>query len=149
MPTQTKDDSDSDSDVEFEDVLPQSNQNGSSHSTWTPTLILPNQRPRPVDPGSEDEIQLRGRLTSGIDRITYRQMKADMSMDAPNTPSTHRRYDSFKELAADLEGMVDMLWASATCKSSVPSPMYDKLTQNSINPGRRSHHTSWNPRNGT
>lgn len=117
MPTR---DPDSDSDVEFEDVLPQSNQSDSNqngtpaHQTWTPTLILPNQRPSPVTPGSEDETQLRGRLTTGLERITYRQMKADMGMDAPGTPHTDRRYENFKELADDIEGMVDMLWVSAT-----------------------------------
>lgn len=114
MPTQTQD---SDSDVEFEDVLPQLHQNNTSpHITWTPTLILPNQQPAPFPLGSEAETQLRGRLTTGIERITYRQMKADMGMDTdvPGIPLAQRRYPSFNELANDVEGVVDMLWASAT-----------------------------------
>lgn len=41
-------------------------------------------------------------------------MKSDMGMDAPDTPASERRYESFKELAADVEGLIDTLWASAT-----------------------------------
>lgn len=41
-------------------------------------------------------------------------MKSDMGMDAPDTPASERRYDSFKDLAADVEGLIDTLWASAT-----------------------------------
>lgn len=41
-------------------------------------------------------------------------MKSDMGMDAPDTPASERRYESFKELAADVEGLVNTLWASAT-----------------------------------
>lgn len=132
MPTR---DPDSDSDVEFEDILPQSNQSNSNqngtpaHQTWTPTLILPSQRPTPVTPGSEDETQLRGRLTTGLERITYRQMKADMGMDAPGTPHTDRRYENFKELADDIEGMIDMLWVSATRKSAIPIHQFTRPYQ--------------------
>lgn len=41
-------------------------------------------------------------------------MKSDIGMDAPNTPASERRYDGFKGLATDVEGLVDTLWASAT-----------------------------------
>lgn len=41
-------------------------------------------------------------------------MKSDMGMDAPGTPASERRYNGFKELAADVEGLIDALWASAT-----------------------------------
>lgn len=41
-------------------------------------------------------------------------MKSDMGMDAPDTPASERRYDSFKDLAADVESLIDTLWASAT-----------------------------------
>lgn len=49
-----------------------------------------------------------------MERITYRQMKADMGMDGPETLASHRRYESFKELAGDIEHLVDLLWASST-----------------------------------
>lgn len=41
-------------------------------------------------------------------------MKSDMGMDAPDTPASERRYDSFQDLTADVESLIDTLWASAT-----------------------------------
>lgn len=115
-------DSDSD-DVEFEDVLP-TTHTASEEVTdiplvfrsepWTPDLSLPLQREQPILSGSEEETQLRGHISTGVERVTYRKMKSDMSMDAPNTPPTHRKYDNFAQLAADVNGLVDTLWACAT-----------------------------------
>ncbi|KAJ6104157.1 hypothetical protein N7523_010477 [Penicillium sp. IBT 18751x] len=116
-------DPDSDSDVEFEDVLSQPSerqnqtqpQNNTSHLPWTPTLSLPRQRDHPATPGSEEETQLRGRLTAGLDRITYRQMKAEMGIDTDtDLAPSERRYKSFEELAHDINTLIDMLWVSAT-----------------------------------
>ncbi|CAG7944097.1 unnamed protein product [Penicillium nalgiovense] len=120
--------SDTDSDVEFEDVpmsLPSRPRNreetdiaisipSTPRPQWTPTLSLPQQRSQPIPSGSEEETQLRGQISTGIERVTYRKMKSDMGMDAPDTPASERRYESFKELAADVEGLIDTLWASAT-----------------------------------
>ncbi|KAJ5177435.1 uncharacterized protein N7500_000134 [Penicillium coprophilum] len=124
---QNDQDTDSDGDVEFEDVpisLPARSRNRqdtgiqidipSRQPQWSPTLSLPQQRSQPISSGSEEEIQLRGQISTGIERVTYRKMKSDMGMDAPNTPVSERRYESFKELAAEVEGLIDMLWASAT-----------------------------------
>lgn len=125
---QNEQDSDSDSDVEFEDVpisLPTRSRNmedteiaitipSAPQPQWTPTLSLPQQRSHPIPSGSEEEIQLRGQISTGIERVTYRKMKSDMGMDAPGTPASARRYESFKELAADVEGLIDTLWVSAT-----------------------------------
>ncbi|KAJ5782141.1 hypothetical protein N7457_003915 [Penicillium paradoxum] len=119
---------DSDEDVEFEDVpirLPTRSRNredidipivfpSASRQEWIPTLSLPQQRAQPIPSGSEEETQLRGQISTGIERVTYRKMKSDMGMDAPETPASERRYNSFKDLAADVEGLVDTLWASAT-----------------------------------
>ncbi|KAJ5128397.1 hypothetical protein N7448_002116 [Penicillium atrosanguineum] len=114
-------DPDSDSDVEFEDVLSQPNQsqgqnhNNTSQSPWIPTLSLPDQRDHPATPGSEEENQLRGRLTAGLDRINYRQMKAEMGIDTDtDLPPSERRYENFQELAHDINTLIDMLWVSAT-----------------------------------
>ncbi|KAJ5558080.1 hypothetical protein N7535_009570 [Penicillium sp. DV-2018c] len=129
-PAPIPNDHDSDEDVEFEDV-PISHQNNNRnredgaisidlvlpstvHPSWNPTLSLPPQRTQPIPPDSMEETQLRGQISAGIERVTYRKMKSDMGMDAPGTPAAERRYESFKELAADVEGVVDMLWASAT-----------------------------------
>jgi hypothetical protein len=125
---QTDQDTDSDADVEFEDVpisLPNRPRNmedtgiqitvpSTRQPQWSPTLSLPQQRSQPIPSGSDEEIQLRGQISTGIERVTYRKMKSDMGMDAPDTPVSERRYDSFKELAAEVEGLVDSLWASST-----------------------------------
>lgn len=123
-------DNDSDSDVEFEDVpLPTATNDTPSlrpslqRAEWTPTLYLPQQRDVPIPHGSEEETQLRDRLSHGIDRINYRRMKADMDMDAPGTRASLRRYESFKELAGDVEHLVDMLWVSATRKFFLTSSL--------------------------
>lgn len=127
MPATPAQDTDSDPDVEFEDVpLPQKSTingvsltTGPARSPWTPSLSLPPQRETPLPAGSEEETQLRGRVSSGIERINYRQMKAEMGMDAPETHASHRRYESFRELAGDVEHLVDMLWASASRKFTI------------------------------
>ncbi|KAJ5326165.1 hypothetical protein MYU51_010589 [Penicillium brevicompactum] len=121
-PGKIKESQDSDSDVEFEDVP--ITHSGGQHDidisisqrppTWTPTLLLPSQRVRPLASGSEEETQLRGKISAGVERITYRKMKSDMGMDAPDTPATERKYDSFPELADDVDGLIDTIWESAT-----------------------------------
>lgn len=112
-----------DEDEEFEDVLPtgSSKINGTQEiptetALWTPTLSLPPQRTEPIAPGSEEENQLRGRVSEGIDRINYLEMRARMSMDTPETPANERGYGSFAHLCRDVEALVDLLWASATRK---------------------------------
>lgn len=115
-------DHDSDLDEEFEDV-PINKSNNTSQPTsqrkWTPSLSLPPQQPSPI-PGSQEETQLRGRLSTGIERITYRQMKSEMGMDAPDTHISHRKYESFAELSAEVENLIDMLWASSSRKCFLP-----------------------------
>ncbi|OQE29684.1 hypothetical protein PENSTE_c002G09161 [Penicillium steckii] len=115
-------DHDSDMDEEFEDVpITQSNNTSEPTPTpistgerkWTPSLSLPPQQSPPI-PGSQEETQLRGRLSTGIERITYRQMKSEMGMDAPDTHISHRKYESFAELSAEVEHLIDMLWASSS-----------------------------------
>ncbi|GLI79884.1 hypothetical protein PoHVEF18_008226 [Penicillium ochrochloron] len=122
---------DSDEDVEFEDVPFQPTQphavstNGSdlpsehaaavsTNMPWVPALRIPPQRERPLASGSNGEVQLRGRLSTAIDRINSRQMKAQMGMDTTNTQPGQTRYTCIQELADDIEGTADMLWESAT-----------------------------------
>jgi hypothetical protein len=130
-PIPLQDEPDSDSDVEFEDVpithQPRTPNSGRSANgdisidlppvpiqEWNPPLSLPQQRSSPIISGSEEETQLRGRLSTGIEKITYRKMKSDMGMDAPDTPISLRRYEGFKDLVADVDHLIDMLWISAT-----------------------------------
>lgn len=132
--TPPPDDHDSDEDVEFEDVPFQPVQpqppstNGSdlpsehagpvsTNMPWVPALRIPPQRETPVTSGSNAEVQLRGRLSTAIDRINFRQMKAQMGMDTSNTQPGFSRYTCIQQLADDIEGTADMLWESATRKS--------------------------------
>ncbi|KAJ5757088.1 uncharacterized protein N7511_007270, partial [Penicillium nucicola] len=130
-PIPLQEESDSDSEIEFEDV-PITHQTRTQNSErtrngdisielppvpaqpWNPPLYLPPQRTTPILSGSEEETQLRGRLSTGIEKVTYRKMKSDMGMDAPDTPIHSRRYDGFKDLVVDVDNLVDMIWASAT-----------------------------------
>ncbi|KAJ5929742.1 hypothetical protein N7454_006692 [Penicillium verhagenii] len=123
--------SDSESDIEFEDVplaatrttAPITDINGASEGSlsiqiesppWVPVLSLPQQRAEPLRPGSAEETQLRGRLSAGIERINYRQMKSEIGMDGSETRASERRFESFGELAREVGALVDTLWASAT-----------------------------------
>jgi hypothetical protein len=125
---------DSDEDVEFEDVPFQPTQpqqpptDGSSdlpsghagpvstNIPWVPTLRIPPQREAPFASGSNAEVQLRGRLSTAIDRINFRQMKAQIGMDTSITEPGFSRYTCIQQLADDIEGTADMLWESATRK---------------------------------
>ncbi|KAJ5895552.1 Ribosomal RNA-processing protein 7 [Penicillium taxi] len=117
---------DSDEDEEFEDVLPpQTSSPAPQRRAWTPTLYLPRQRCEPLRAGSDEETQLRGRLSIGIEKIQYRQMKSEFGMDATDTLVSDQRYKSFQDLALDVEGLVDMLWTSATLEMSLKTYPFD------------------------
>lgn len=134
-------DSDSDMNEEFEDIpitttngqkttsTQNSNSNPNRKPQWTPTLTLPPQKPSPI-PGSEEETQLRGRISTGIERVTYRQMKSEMGMDAPDTHISHRRYENFAEFATDVDALVDLLWSSASREYTA----YSTLAHPSVSP---------------
>jgi hypothetical protein len=135
---------DSDEDVEFEDVPLQPVQprtfstNGSdlppehagplsTNRSWVPSLRIPPQRDAPLASGSNGELQLRGRLSTAIDRINFRQMKAQIGMDTANTQPGLSRYTGIQQLADDIEGTADMLWESATRKfplSLIPAQIH-------------------------
>ncbi|KAJ5175542.1 uncharacterized protein N7482_001419 [Penicillium canariense] len=121
MSNQPADGYDSDEDVEFEDVPIQPQRHSSAdlldrpseHAgpvsmiiPWAPALNIPPQREAPLAPGSNAEMQLRGRLSAGIDRINSRHMKFQLGVDG--------RYTGIQQLADDIEGIADMLWESAT-----------------------------------
>jgi hypothetical protein len=67
-------------------------------------------------------MQLRGRLSTAIDKINFRQMKAQMGMDTANTEPGLSRYTCIQQLADDIEGTADMLWESATRKFPLHFP---------------------------
>lgn len=154
-PGRVEEPSDSDSDVEFEDIpithAAREEDTDISlvlrHQEWIPRLSLPPQRAQPLPSGSTAETQLRGQISTGIERVTYRKTKADMGMDAPNTPATHRKYESFAELADDVDGLIDTIWASATRELYVPPRhavciIKTLLIPISGYPNRSTHHPS-------
>lgn len=132
--TGAPEETDTESDVEFEDVplaaapksAPETDNNSTSsvHSVsfqtepplWVPMLSLPEQRAEPLRPGSTEETQLRGRLSTGIERINYRHMKSEMGMDGSETRASEKRFENFAQLAREVGSLVDSLWASATRK---------------------------------
>lgn len=139
LPPQEEPALDSDEEVEFEDVPIQTSQSQqarpfslgdldrpskhagpvSTNIPWTPEIHIPDQRDAPLASGSDAERQLRGRLSTAIDRINARQMKAQIGMDAANTQPGLTRYTCIQQLADDIEGTADMLWESATRKFDI------------------------------
>lgn len=120
---------DSDSDVEFEDV-PMNNSIREEFDdipaflqpqTWTPSLPLPPQRPEPIPSGSPEEIQVRGQISTRIESVAYRKLQHDIGMESSHSTGPGGRYESFTELAHDVDGLVNTIWASATRKSTFSS----------------------------
>lgn len=127
-------DHDSDEDVEFEDVpgfrpvqveTPVANVSDSPSGhigpvtatiAWVPQLNIPPQRAAPYPSGSDEEVQLRGRLSEALERIESRHMKTQMSLARSVGEPDHLRYKSVQELANDIEDTANMLWSSATRK---------------------------------
>ncbi|KAJ5109754.1 hypothetical protein N7532_002399 [Penicillium argentinense] len=116
-------DSDSD-DAQWEDV-PIQHQGETGHASdhangvvitpapWTPLLTLPPQRATPIPAGSDEENNMRNRIDLGIENVNYRQMKAEIGMfDDEDVPASQRPYESFMQLAGDVEKLVDLLWGN-------------------------------------
>lgn len=128
------DDHDSDEDVEFEDVpgfrsvqaeapagIVSDGPSGhidpvTAPVEWVPQLNMPPQRAAPYPSGSDEEVQLRGRLSRALERIEFRHMKAQMSLGQSIGEPDHIRYTNVEELANDIEDTADMLWSSMTRK---------------------------------
>lgn len=133
-PTQAQNPHDSDEDMEWEDVPMQhrteNTQEGlslslpsmpapatsiSNRDISNPEPVsLPPQRNEPIPSGSKEESQIRHRLSAGIERIQNRSVKTKLNVFLENAPPSERGYTSYKELAGDIEQLVDMLWATAT-----------------------------------
>ena len=87
-----------------------------SSSTATPS-ILPKQRSHPLRPGSTKETTVINHVDRVILTINRRHAKKFSSAyEDPSQPAsqTERGYESFQEVAKDIEGLVDVLWVSGT-----------------------------------
>ncbi|KAK1149997.1 hypothetical protein N8T08_003555 [Aspergillus melleus] len=94
-----------------------------SSSTATPS-ILPKQRSHPLRPGSTKETTVINHVDRVILTINRRHAKKFSSAYEDPTQSGssqfERGYESFQEVAKDIEGLVDVLWVSGTPSLQIP-----------------------------
>ena len=92
----------------------------SSYSQSTTTSILPDPRSKPLKPGSAKEssfIDHVDRKLLGISRRYEKRYNTDFENE-PSADPEGRGYESFGELARDMEGVIDVVWVSGTRTSS-------------------------------
>ncbi|KAK2787462.1 hypothetical protein FQN52_007180 [Onygenales sp. PD_12] len=102
----------------------------SSTTTTTTTLTprLPQQRKHPLRPGSAKETAVINFVDSHILAINRRHAKKFSSAFADENDDDGggggggggRGYESFKEVARDVEAIVDVLWVSGTPSLQIP-----------------------------
>ncbi|EAW10897.1 general transcription factor IIH subunit TFB6 family [Aspergillus clavatus NRRL 1] len=91
-----------------------------SNSTATPSL-LPKPRSHPLKSGSMKEATVINHIDSHILTINRRHAKKFSSTyDDQAQPESERGYESFQEVAKDIEGLVDVLWVSGTPSLQIP-----------------------------
>lgn len=79
-------------------------------------IILPQPRSTPLKPGSAKEssfIDYVDRKLLGISRRYEKRFNADFE-DEATSGIQGRGYESYGELARDLEGVIDVVWVSGT-----------------------------------
>jgi hypothetical protein len=89
----------------------------------TPTL--PHPRSTPLKPGSSKEssfIDYIDRKLLGISRRYEKRYNADFE-DEATSGTEGRGYESFAELAKDLEGVIDVVWLSGTRETHPTWPL--------------------------
>ncbi|KAF5866788.1 hypothetical protein ETB97_009946 [Aspergillus alliaceus] len=83
-------------------------------STDTPS-ILPKPRSHPLKPGSAKEAFVINHVDKTILTINRRHAKKFSSaFDDQAQQESEKGYESFKEVAKDIEGLVDVLWVTGT-----------------------------------
>lgn len=88
----------------------------SAHSASTATTTLPQPRYTPLKPGSTKEssfIDYVDRKLLGVSRRYEKRFNTDFE-EEPSKEVEGRGYESFGELAKDLEGIIDVVWVSGT-----------------------------------
>lgn len=86
------------------------------------TRALPVPRRKPLKPASQKEIALLNFVDSRILTITRRFAKKCSSDKAEDEEA--RGYNSFDEVAEDVEQVLNAVWVSGTRKLNRPGPMY-------------------------
>jgi hypothetical protein len=87
----------------------------SSTSTTRSTTSLPHQRGRPLIPGSAKEDKVRSYVDGQLLYISRRYIK---KFSVENPDDKVLGYHSMGELCKDVEGLVNILWLSATRRFS-------------------------------
>ncbi|KAL2042073.1 hypothetical protein N7G274_005261 [Stereocaulon virgatum] len=96
----------------------------------TVTSTLPHPRSTPLKPGSSKEssfIDYVDRKLLGISRRYEKRYNADFE-DEATSGIEGRGYESFAELAKDLEGVIDVVWVSGTPPLQTPYLLTIALT---------------------
>jgi len=88
-----------------------------ARSASTITSSLPRQRIHPLRPGSPKESAVINYVDSQILAINRRHAKK-FSGSFASPDEADRGYENFREVAKDIEAIVDVLWVSATRKFS-------------------------------
>ncbi|KAG5288739.1 DMC1-like protein [Histoplasma capsulatum G186AR] len=96
-----------------------------SNSTVTPSL--PQQRKQSLRPGSAKEMTVINFVDSHIIAINRRHAKKFSSAFAEDECEADRGYENFREVAKDMETIVDVLWVSGTRKSFSSLLLYTKF----------------------
>ncbi|QSS61989.1 DMC1-like protein [Histoplasma capsulatum] len=89
-----------------------------SNSTVTPSL--PQQRKQSLRPGSAKEMTVINFVDSHITAINRRHAKKFSSAFAEDECEADRGYENFREVAKDMETIVDVLWVSGTPSLQIP-----------------------------
>lgn len=97
-----------------------------SASTATPS-VLPRPRTHPLKAGSAKETGVINHLDAGVLRVQRRHAKKFSGVYGGNQGGEHEEvegYYSFKEMAGDIEALVNVVWVSGT-RMSTPLPPCD------------------------
>ncbi|KAE8377440.1 hypothetical protein BDV26DRAFT_293164 [Aspergillus bertholletiae] len=101
-------------------VQPSLSSPAPSTSTATPS-ILPKPRLHPLKAGSTKETTVINHVDKTILIINRRHAKKFSSaFDDQAQEVSERGYESFKEVAKDIEGLVDVLWVTGTPSLQIP-----------------------------
>ncbi|PWY78147.1 hypothetical protein BO94DRAFT_559009 [Aspergillus sclerotioniger CBS 115572] len=90
-------------------------------TTGTASSLLPQPRSHPLRPGSAKEATVINYVDTTLLRIARRHAKKfSGAFTDPSLPESERGYESFQEIARDLEAVVDVLWVSGTPSLQIP-----------------------------
>ncbi|EAW20961.1 general transcription factor IIH subunit TFB6 family [Aspergillus fischeri NRRL 181] len=93
----------------------------SSMSSSTATPVLPKPRSHPLKAGSMKETTVINHIDTQVLKINRRHAKKFSSTyDDQSHQDPERGYESFQEVAKDIEGLIDVLWVSGTPSLQIP-----------------------------